>query len=281
MYTVCFEIICWLSYSVLIYWLLLKRIPLYYTGALSIHFWSSSKSGLILPLTAYYWGTPYTLRNATCCNAICHSLYYGFRFHHFWFCIKPCSFFFFYFNLSLRKWRHACHDFCFLWPLRDHFYDFFSMVMQVIKMLDDHGVSSDGIAVYEVAYQVRRSISDSSVTITSSRIHRSMTRDSQLRHRVVVPTHQPMQPVRKPYTVVDFISKTVRIYEFGYRRHICKLAFHLLENVCKGYLLVFKWNENFVMLEIACSRSSGASLWRTAVSFSNTSWRSLPGRSSH
>jgi hypothetical protein len=50
----------------------------------------------------------------------------------------------------------------------------FHLVMQVIKMLDDHGVSSDGIAVYEVAYQVRRSISDNSQTITGCRIHRSM-----------------------------------------------------------------------------------------------------------
>ena len=28
---------------------------------------------------------------------------------------------------------------------------------QVIKMLDDHGVSSDGVAVYEIAYQVKKS----------------------------------------------------------------------------------------------------------------------------
>ncbi len=89
--------------------------------------------------------------------------------------LKPCSFFNFFTSIS-----HSVNGvmlvmtFVFLWPLLGHFYDFFSYD-QVIKMLDDHGVSSDGIAVYEVAYQVRRSISDNSQTITSSRIHRSMT----------------------------------------------------------------------------------------------------------
>jgi hypothetical protein len=28
------------------------------------------------------------------------------------------------------------------------------VVFQVIRMLDDHGVSNDGVAVYEIAYQV-------------------------------------------------------------------------------------------------------------------------------
>ena len=35
---------------------------------------------------------------------------------------------------------------------------FFLAFGEMIKLLDDHGVSSDGIAVYEAAYKVTRSI---------------------------------------------------------------------------------------------------------------------------
>jgi hypothetical protein len=112
---------------------------------------------------AYHWATPHTflaMPRATPCFLI--SDFITFYLYE--------TLFFFCFLLQYLKWRHSCHDYRFLWLLLDHFYDFFSSD-QVIKMLDDHGVSSDGIAVYEVAYQVRRSISDNSLIITGCHIY--------------------------------------------------------------------------------------------------------------